>query len=196
MISYGRGRWPELELRRCALNEAQRLMKFPGFRVLVSRSRPVLMKRLLADMFYVCLEFYNHAGGTRFLGNRFVVHQVLKANGQMPTPLSLAHPAKRWDETYQSKVWEDMCRLRPRLNGRARAASVIARRWRAFQKERRERAARRIQAGCMHWIHKPRTSDGKLGINLRIIMKWRGVRRHGDTFLLLCKCPDDVLECV
>ena len=185
MLSYGRGSASDLDLREIAYSEALHLIRDIQLVGLVS-SRPGLKDRVFADLFYVCLEFHTHTSGMRFLSNAFLMQQVLKANGQAVFD---EEDGPMWSSFKPSalRLWNELCSRRPRLTGRARAASIIARKWRVVQMERRERAARRIQAACRDWIHKPITSDGKLGITLRLLMKEGGVQRHGDTFLLLCK---------
>ena len=185
MLSYGRGSASDLDLREIAFNGALHLLHLVEFVGLVS-SRPGLKDRVFADLFYVCLDFLTHTSGMRFLSDAFVMRQVLKANGQAVFD-EKDGPMCPSTKPSALRLWNELCSRRPRLTGRARAASIIARKWRVVRRERRERAARRIQAACRDWIHKPITSDGKLGITLRLLMKEGGVQRHGDTFLLLCK---------
>ena len=146
------------------------------------RLRPILAAKLTADVFFVNLELLHNTRRMRFLAGWFILNKILEANGQ-----DFDREYLYWARKSQHELWDEMCRQRPRLTGRARAASVIARRWRIFREAQKERAARRIQAGCRNWIHKPITRDGKLGLNMRIIMKWRGAQRQYDKFLLLCQ---------
>ncbi len=50
-------------------------------------------------------------------------------------------------------------------NPKIKNCQRIVRRW------RRNKAAKIIQKGCDHWLSKPITKDGKLGIKLRIGLK-------------------------
>lgn len=60
---------------------------------------------------------------------------------------------------------------------RTAAAAVIQRHWRGWRRLarlesiRRQLAARRIQQGCRNWILKPVTADGRLGINMCILLQ-------------------------
>ena len=128
-------------------------------------ARPALRARLRASLVRT-LQAFNKV---RFLEvpwllrKTFLIHKVLQANGCHSLP-PIGCSSK-----FEELPWAELCRIDPGLTGRPWAASVIQRRWRA-RAERRDAAARRIQQGCRRWIHEPRTRDGKLGINLRILM--------------------------
>ena len=127
-------------------------------------ARPALRARLRASLVRT-LQAFNKLlfFQAPFLFHKtFLIHKVLQANGchSLP-PIGLSE--------FEELPWAELCRIDPGLTGRPWAASVIQRRWRA-RAERRDTAARRIQQGCRRWIHEPRTRDGRLGINLRILM--------------------------
>lgn len=125
------------------------------------QARPAVLGRLRKHVQDALVTFYALDRPYKCLPSRFLHDKVLRANGcgRLCLPVS----------GNEEELWAAMCRRCPRLTGRSRAASVIQRNWRA--QRHKHAAARRIQAGCRRWIHEPRTRDGKLGINLRILIR-------------------------
>lgn len=108
---------------------------------------------------------WNTRGRRDHLKGAFVMYRLARALGQ-----SVPDVWRVQIEPPQHDFWEEMCKRDPMLTGRPQAATRIQRIWRHRRRLRREAAARRIQQGCMPWILKPRTRDGKLGINFRLLM--------------------------
>lgn len=117
-----------------------------------------------AEHVYEMVNHMYHYHRLRFFEFDYITRKMLMALGR-PT-LARQFPW-RWPYYEANMLWEDMCFVDDQLSGRAILVQSLARRWLA----RRHVAALKIQSKCHRWLWEPRTRDGKLGINMRLLLK-------------------------
>lgn len=119
---------------------------------------------LKAEDAYTTVNIAQNHYRYKFFDFNFVTHKLLRATGRF----SLARRFPLRFPYYTANMhWADMCVLVPELSGDAILVQSLVRRRLA----RRHVAATRIQRRCHSWLWKTRTRDGKLGINVRLLLK-------------------------
>lgn len=132
----------------------------------LQRPLPLSFAVKLLCLIRIALSSFNRVSLPRvFISNEYLMQQLLRSIGRKDVALACSTRGIN----FEAFIWSHMCAVDDRLTGRPMAATIIQKGWRA-KTARRDRAARRIQLGCRDWIHKPKTRDGRIGINLRIIM--------------------------
>ncbi len=139
-------------------------------KVLPRYGLPQHVRDEVADLFAMASLTYDHLNYIRlvFLNYQMVTHELLMAAGRPDLARPLRLPHYRF---YQQRLmWTDIVSLCPDLSrsrGDVTLVQTLARRWLC----RRHTAALRIQRACHRWLWTPRTRDGRLGINARLMLR-------------------------